>query len=863
VLNRVTFKATFVAVCTMLSMSAYAMADSPKQVDIPAGELSVALLRLAKQYGADLVYRPEQVYGLKTHGAHGQLTTEQAVTRLLQGTQLELRSDSSGAMLIAPPLVESTHGANVPPASNDAPISSDGSQEGKKNTSSDFRVDRENQRLAQSTSTVGSAGQMSANDPTASTALAEIVVTAQKREERLIDTPQSVSVLSSDDLNRIGALQFRDFANTVPGLSFTTVGAGFTQVSLRGVTAGQDISSTVAIYVDDVPYGSSSAFAQGGQVALDVGLFDVDRIEVLRGPQGTLYGASTMGGLIKYVTKRPDASNTSVDIRSGVSDTQNGGVSYDGSMAVNAPIVADKAAVRASVFYSHDGGYIDNVALGQNDVNRSGIYGARLDFLLTPNDALTIRIGGFLQDISRDGQSTADYTLGGVPLYGSLDQHRLFAEPFTQHFRLVDGVITYDFEAATLTAVSSYQTSRTDIFYDLSAIEAQGQIFSLGPYSAVGLPQGLSTNKFTQEVRLASKTAGVLEWLVGGFYTHESSQNTQAFTLRDLAGEPAQNDFFTQLYSSTLKEYAAFGDVTYHITKKFDVAGGIRYAHNDQTYTQTGSGAFAVNTPTLGSGQGVATYLANARYHFDENTTGYLRFATGYRPGGPNFIVIDPVTSLPSGPKTFGADHLKSYEAGVKAQTADRRFSIDLDGYYIDWTNIQINATNADGFGFIENAPGGATVRGAELTLTARPFGGFLASAAFAYQDAHLSQADSNLGGAKGERLPEVPHVTAAVNADYEIWSGALKPTVGATVRYVSDRKASFDNSPGFPQYRLPAYAAVDLRNSYVLAPVTLQLYVRNLFDARGQLSADASRGPAEVSILQPRTFGVTATMHF
>jgi outer membrane receptor protein involved in Fe transport len=141
--------------------------------------------------------------------------------------------------------------------------------------------------------------------------LEEVVVTAQKRIERLIEVPQSVTVLSADDLARSGAVQLRDFAAQVPGLTLTTAGAGYTQVSLRGVTTGQDISSTVATYVDDVPIGSSSAYVQGGQTALDVGLFDMERIEVLRGPQGTLYGSASMGGLIKYVSRRPDLGNYS------------------------------------------------------------------------------------------------------------------------------------------------------------------------------------------------------------------------------------------------------------------------------------------------------------------------------------------------------------------------------------------------------------------------------------------------------------------------------------------------------------------------------------------------------------------------
>jgi outer membrane receptor protein involved in Fe transport len=199
--------------------------------------------------------------------------------------------------------------------------------------------------------------------------LQEVVVTAQKRKERLMDVPQSVSVLSNEYMARTGAMQFRDFASSVPGLTFATAGAGWTQISLRGVTTGLDISPTTAIYVDEVPYGSSSAFTGAGLSTLDAALFDLDRIEVLRGPQGTLYGASSMGGLIKYVSREPDSSDFDVEMRTGVAAVGDGGLSYNVAAVVNAPLVADKLALRASAFHSHDGGFIDNVSLGREDVD--------------------------------------------------------------------------------------------------------------------------------------------------------------------------------------------------------------------------------------------------------------------------------------------------------------------------------------------------------------------------------------------------------------------------------------------------------------------------------------------------------------
>ena len=693
--------------------------------------------------------------------------------------------------------------------------------------------------------------------------LSEIVVTAQKREERLIDVPQSVSVLPAEGFARTGATQFLDFANAVPGLSFQTAGGGgWTQITLRGVTTGFDIGPTVGVYLDEVPYGSSTAFALGAQHALDVGLFDLDRVEVLRGPQGTLYGASTMGGLIKYVTKRPDATRLGVDAQAGTAGLRDGGVSYNGALAINAPIAPDRAALRASGFYSRDGGYVANLALGEEDVNRSDIYGGRVDLLFTPSEALSIRLGGFLQNIARDGQATVEYTLEGVPQYGGLDQFRRFDEPNDQRYRLGSGTLAYQFGGAALTSISSYQTARSDGPWDISAVYVPLLQAVLGrSYSGVRYSNNVRTNKFTQEVRLAGENGRPLEWVVGGFFTHETSRWEEQFDPRDPAGNPAPNDLYTFSAPSVYDEYAGFGNLTWHLTDRFSLAGGLRYAYNDQEYTQNGAGLFIGSRPTARSEQDVVTYLANARYRFSDRATGYVRYATGYRPGGPNASANDPVTGLPLGSPMFEADRLRSYEIGLKGETPNQGLGLEVAGYYIDWDNIQVQVIRG-GFALRANAPGGASVRGGELTLTARPASAFTVASTLAYQDAHISEADADLGAIKGERLPNVPRFTTSLTADYELPVGKVRPTVGGTFRYVSDRRVSFDAS-SLPQYRLPDYATVDLRAGLTLHPVNVNLFVRNLLDERGQLSVILPQFGNRIAILQPRTIGVTVRRPF
>lgn len=836
-----------------LASATDAQAMVRQETSIPPQPLDNALRALARDRGFHIVYLPAVVNSLRTQGASGVFTRDEALTQLLSGTGLAFHYLDDDTVTVVPRSGTGGQGGDS---------ASDGAAKGVQKKSFWDRF-----RLAQVDHGKTAGGGSIAEPDTASggklaSAVEEIVVTAQKRTERLIDVPQSVSVLSADDLAKLAATQFRDFANTVPGLSFNTLGAGFTQVTLRGVTTGNDSGPTVAIYVDEVPYGSSVAFADVTQSALDTALFDLERIEVLRGPQGTLYGASSMGGLIKYVSKRPDATRFGIDARTGIAGSEDGEISYNGALTVNAPIVTDELALRATGFYSHDGGYIDNLARDQQDVNRSSIYGGRADLLFAPSEAFSLRITGFLQNISLDGRGTADYDFAGAPLDGDLDQLRPFAEPFDQHFRLISGTVTYDLGWAELTSISSYQTLDSDLVRDISRTYVQA-LAAFGPFGAVGNTQELSTDKFTQEVRLAGSADGPLGWAVGGFYTDERSDKAQEFLLRDPAGQPLPNTLYAFSGPSHYEEYAAFGDLTWQLTDKFDATGGIRYARNRQSYTQFGAGLFIQSRPTVRSSEDVVTYLANARYHFNDHATAYVRYATGYRPGGPNSSANDPVSGLPLGPQTFEADRLKSYEAGVKLETAERRFGIELAAYDVDWSNIQIWATRG-GFSFLTNANGGASVQGMELALTARPAPGMRLTGAFAYQDAHLSKADADLGGARGERLPNVPRVTAALNADYDLPIGTWQPTLGTTVRYVSERMASFDNGlvAGNPQYRLPQYTTVDLRAGVTLASVQLQLYVRNIFEERGQLSAFTFNGP-QVAILQPRTIGLNVTTNF
>ena len=711
---------------------------------------------------------------------------------------------------------------------------------------------------------LGAAATATAQTSTNVAALEEVVVTAQKFEQKLSETPLSVTAISARNLEALGATQFRDFANSVPSLTFTTSGVGSTQVNLRGITTGNNISPTVGIYVDEVPYGSSTPFASGAQLALDVGLFDVSRIEVLRGPQGTLYGASTMGGLLKYVSVVPDTTAFAATARAGVVSTSGGGVGYDAAAAVNAPLADDKAALRVSGFYTHDGGFIDNLTNGHDDVNEAEVYGGRADLLFKPADKLTLRVAAFAQDITRDGTAAADFGLAtGEPIDGDLDQRRLRAEPFDQQFRLASGTLDYEFEGATLTSITSYQIVRSNATTDVSA-------FFVPALGAGGIVLGSvdvfkknETDKFTQELRLAA-TGPRLDWTIGAFYTDEDSDQFQKLNASTPDGAVFPVNLLTVELPSTFEEYAGFGTLTWHATDKLDFTGGLRYAHNSQTFEQIGSGALVFSVPERDDSDSILTYLATIRYRASDNLMSYVRYATGYRPGGPN-IVVNDLNGQPLASPTFGADELRSYEAGIKTTTSDGSFGVDAAVYFIKWDDLQINAVR-NGLGVVANAAA-AESKGGELTLTWVPVPQLALVGAFAYIDAELSEDAPDLGGLEGDRLPDTPDFTGSLAADYSFELGGREAFLGTTVRHVTDRVSSYDASAGVPQYELPEYTTVDFRTGIQLGAARLQLYLKNAFDERGQLSAttgfSALGGPAWVSLVQPRTIGLNFITQF
>jgi iron complex outermembrane receptor protein len=703
-----------------------------------------------------------------------------------------------------------------------------------------------------------------------SDALTTIVVTAEKREEPLADVPMSVTALGGDTLDKMQARDFSDYAALVPGLSITSSQPGLTRLTLRGQNSG-GVGSTVAVYMDESPYGSSTALLNGSIITGDFDTWDLQRIEVLRGPQGTLYGANSEGGLLKFVSTAPVLGKFSGEAETtgeSVSDGGNGGAIRG---VVNLPI-GDKLALRVSGYDQDVAGYIDDPSLGKKDLNDGHKEGGRAALLYAPTDDLSIRLTATSQQSKYNGTNTVDIDPVTLqPEHGDLTQQRYLPEPSESKYENYNATIDWNTGPFSVLSTTSYGILNFDYVSDATSILAAPGLTYGEALGGIGIYEdnNAGLKKFTQEIRLASPTSNQLEWQVGGYYTHEIGALIQHLNGVGLPTTPAGNPYAglgleAVLLDSTYKESAGFANLTYHFNPQFDIQAGGRYSSNEQSATENVSGplygaATAFTTPSKGD---VFTYSFAPRWHVDANTMVYARVATGYRPGGPN---AQPIAPPPGFPQEYGADKTVNLELGVRSTQLDGRLSIDVAAFHVDWKDIQLFET-VDNLGV--NANGGkARSQGLEWTFAYVPVHGLTLGWTGAYTDANLTSPAPAVNGNPGDPLPYAPKWGTSLDAEYD-WDlfANLKGFVGGVWSYVGTRSTDFASSPTGGQLELPSYNTFEARIGLDSAHYRVMLYGKNLGNKRGISSyvSDDAPGPAgEITVIQPRTIGVTLTAKF
>ena len=692
------------------------------------------------------------------------------------------------------------------------------------------------------------------------TTVQELVVTAQKRTERLQDVPMAASAITGSQLILTQATTLQDVVNATPGLQLVSASPVTNELVIRGISVGGGINASVATYVDEVPYTSEGPFAFSSNIAPNLDTYDLARIEVLRGPQGTLYGANALGGLLKYVTNAPELSRYSASFLTGVDSVDHSGqTGWEAHGMVNLPL-GDDAALRIVGDETYFPGYIEDPSRGAKDINGIRRDGVRASLLWEPTGNLSVRLSANYQNLTAGDNGNEDLVAATLkPLYGDLSQERAVAQPSSVSNQIYNGTINWNLGFGTLVSSTSYSEVNPSLVDDASYVYAPIVSGIFGGNLGAEVTALEPVKSFTQEFRLSSPKDQKLEWMAGLYYDDESADEHEAIIPIDLNTGQVLNNFTPNLgayhITSSYREYAGFGDLTYHFTSAFELSAGGRFSSESQTYHQVNAGLFTgVDDFGVNSSQSVFTYSVDAKYRFNPGTMAYARIATGFVPGGPNDAL--PGSTLPA---TFHSSTTTNYEVGVKGSAAEGRFTYDFDVFDVEWQDIQLEAvinnlagiTNggkarSDG---VEGGIGFVPVRGLTLTLNG------------AYTNAQLTQnTPASFGGLAGDRLPLSPYFagTAAISYERPLWT-EVSGFAGLEWHYDGGRLSEFES--GAPRQDLPAYSMVDLHAGLKFHAYTLTAYVKNVGDVRAinSVSPLTLGGVSALSavIAPPRTIGV------
>ncbi|HKT29889.1 TonB-dependent receptor [Dyella sp.] len=711
--------------------------------------------------------------------------------------------------------------------------------------------------------------------------LNEVMVTANRRREPERDVPMHVDTVQAATLQQLGAKNLNDYVSYQPGVFFASAGGtGQGELVMRGVSTGNQTSPTVSLYIDDVPMGGSTVYAAAATFLFDPALLDLDHIEFLYGPQGTLYGAGSMGGLVKYVTVKPDLGGFSGNVGADVSNTNRGGTSYSEHASINLPLIKDKAAVRVSVVDQHATGVYR--AVGETPAggaDRTHTKGARVQLEVDPTGKLSLNVTAMAQKIMADGLSMGDFNLQGQPISGGPYNRALnHREPFTQTLQLYSFHAGYDFDWGTVDWISAYQNFVNHSVQDypdsfLGLLNEIGPLFGVDqPLSSLYVDSQYTVHKSSQEIRFTSKKNQTFDWLLGVWLNREDVWE-QYVLQGDNVPPPGTTPLIAQAVNSRFEEYAGYGDVTWHIRPTLDLTIGARASGNTQRLSNAEDGPFA------GSPGGFrehvkdqdVTKMVTLSWRSTDTGTYYLRASTGYRPGG----LQAPLQSTllvpnPNATSTFGSDNLESYELGYKGSYLDHHLNVGLDGYDIEWHHMQLY-TYTLGNTIIQNA-GDARIKGIELQGSYAD-GPWELGVSGAYTDAFTNNGAPQLGIQPHARLPYSARWAGTVSGKYKFVLAGMHAYMGAVVRGSSHRNAGFDGDLSDPNFKLPGFMFVDLNVGVTLhGGANVDFYVRNIANRQvpiGTLNDEAVNflasvgGPMLVQMSTPRTVGMAFNVPF
>ncbi|HEY8538396.1 MAG TPA: TonB-dependent receptor [Steroidobacteraceae bacterium] len=710
----------------------------------------------------------------------------------------------------------------------------------------------------------------------------EVVVTATRREVRLQDVPLSITAFSPEELTEKGIAGYEGLAFETPGAILNKPTSNFNTFSVRGIATngyGANLQNTVAVYIDELPIS-----ANGNSTQLDPTLFDMERVEFLRGPQGTLFGSGSLAGAVRLLTKSPDLSSfdaaTLVDF--GLTDSDSFRQRYHGM--VNIPLVEDTLALRVVGFYRHEEGWVTNIGTGRENANTLENMGGRAIFLWKPNDRFSLRLMALHEESDPEDAQLIN------PALDPNRETRRTRKP-DKYGGVLDSynaTVNIGFGFADFTSSSTYSR------YDQSfIIDLDGTFGGLVPFA---LDAFAYDDAFVEEMRLVSNTSGSLEWVLGGFY-YRKRRDVDLFYRSDPAFLAAHNmtglpdEYYQRAYTYAVShELAGFGELTWRFNDNFWLTGGIRYGKLDVQGVQEGgynsnyllNALLGIDGPLTvtpldyvvgakGEEKG-PSYKFSASYKPVSNVTMYATYSTGFRTpivnaraGLPS--LVDPTDLVI--PYGASSDEIDNYELGVKGTWLNGRLTANVAAYWIDWSNIQVQANRrSDSIQFATNI-GRARSKGVEFELFASPSPGLEVGINGSLNNAKvtdLTPEEATVSGAVvGARLA-FPKFQGAAFMRY---STDLTPTVrgfiAAYLQHVGSFPNQFPNVPGNPNQQAATYGYTESFENVNLSlganfgsQWKATLYVENLFDDHSitYLHPEAF-ADARAATMRPRTIGI------
>lgn len=696
-----------------------------------------------------------------------------------------------------------------------------------------------------------------------------IVVTAQKREQAAQDVPISLYALSAAAIERQGITSLQDLGNSVAGVSIAAANAGAMRLTIRGasdISSSNQSASVNGLYIDETVMSYVPGYMP------EVSLLDIERIEVLRGPQGTLFGDGAEGGTLRIITRKPDSTSTFGRVKLGAYSTEHGGQGWAAQGNVNIPLVQDVLAVTVAGGYRDLPGWIDIPDISVKDSNTSKLVDGRIAVRFTPDSALTIdafyqigrsKVRDFIsteRDELNPRKVAAAYGAGPVgglsPSEGNLDVGSL--------------TISYDAGAATLVSASSLTTSTYNTERDLTtALPAAFPPFMVPRATAQSIYR-VRSRAFTQEVRLVSNGEGKLQWTLGGYFKHESRSVEDGFVFN----VPAIQTIDRPLSHSDQKgdAWAVFADLDYSLTDQLSVQAGLRYFKDDKSFSvkQLTGSAFPLGFPPAGAVQSgddssdATSPKIGLTYKFSPKALVFAKYSQGFRSGGANTL---PVSTYTYATKQFGPDSLNAYEVGLKTEPF-AGWTANIYLYHNDWRNLQLPFRTSDGvFTYVRNA-GNAKADGVEVEIAGNITPALNVGLNYAYNnsaiDGDVRDSFGNLIAASGSQLPINSKNKVTASAHYERSVGAnTTVSLDARYRWASETFSDPGNTPAFanePTSQL--YLGASIEGGWG----TLTVFVDNVFDRTDTTAKYPPAGPPLYiysSYLRPRNFGLELKREF